>query len=193
LKRVRAVISILLSGCTIAGKGVVTDVAAVPAGKGLVVFSTGAAQTSTSFATRVTLVEAASMKRYDKVAMSIDYPFASDFPDMHANVRTLTLPPGKYYLVPHAGNPAMLTTRAPIYSFEVKANMIEYLGNIYLDGHFLALRNDFKERDIGFFVARNPALRDIPIEVDSLRIDRYLNDVNGATFNVQGVIWEAPR
>lgn len=193
MKRLLLLAALFLCACTIAGKGVVSDVSAVAPGKGLVIFSTGAAQTSIPFSTRLMLVEGASMKRYDKVAISIDYPFASNFPDMHGHVRTLTLGPGKYYLLPVAGNPAMRTLKTPIYSFEVKPDTIEYIGDIYLDGNTLSLRPDFRERDISYFLDRNPALKSHVIETDPIRLDRYLEGGDANPFKVEGVIWEAPQ
>lgn len=186
-------IGVLLAGCATVGTNVASDIAGVPADKGVVIFSTGAEQTNFSFSTALWLVDGESLKRYDKVIINLDYPFSSHFPGTHVHVRSLTLKPGLYYLVPVPGNPFFRTTRAPIYAFKALPGRVTYIGSVSLKNRSLLVTAAEQERDMSYFLARNPKLRGESIKTELMTVDRYIHPDTPTPLEVKGIIWEAPQ
>jgi hypothetical protein len=178
-----------LLGCATAG-GMVENVQSIPQGKGLVLFSTGAYQTNLSQSTTLKLVEGASRKRYDKVMINIDYPFASNFPNEHGHVRALALPAGDYYLLPDSGNPYVVMKKGAVYKFKVINGHITYIGNFYLSGNLLSwsFSESKYKRDVNYFLLKNPNLSGGRIE--SQRVEIAPEDVS--EFRTKGIIWDLP-
>jgi hypothetical protein len=180
---------ICLFGCATIGGGVVENLSVVPQGKGLVLFSTGADKTNMSFGTSLTLVEGASLKRYDKVVINIDSPFSSsNFPNEHGHVRTLALPEGEYYLMPSAVNPYEVMTKAPVYRFKIMNGHITYIGNFHLSAtRSLSWADSKYKRDVDYFLQKNPNLSGSHIDVQRVEV---ASDVS--QFKTKGIIWGAP-
>jgi len=177
----------LLNGCATTGQNVVENLPSVPPDRGLVLFSTGAATTNLSSSTGLTLVEGVSLKKYDKVAISIDYPFSSHLPNEHGHVRTLALTGGDYFLLPRSGNPYFVLTKAPVYKFRVTNGQITHIGNFYLSGNSLSWSGSTYNRDVDYFLQRNPKLSGN--RIDSQRAE-VVSDVS--QFKIQGIIWDVP-
>jgi hypothetical protein len=176
-----------LLGCATTGNTIAENLISVPHGKGLVLFSTGAAKTNLSFSTCLTLVEGTSQKKYDKVIINIDYPVSSYFPNEHGHVRTLALSEGEYYLLPRSGNPDFVMTKSPVYKFRVANNRITYIGNFQLYGNLLSWSESKYRRDVDYFVQKNPAMASIPVEPQKIEI---VSDVS--QFKIKGIIWDVP-
>jgi hypothetical protein len=183
----------VLAGCTTVGRSVVQDMPEIPPGKGVVLFSTGADATNLSFSTGLRLVQAETMKRYDKVAITIDYPFASDFPDSHGHVRSLTLPQGNYFLVPRSGNGFFCLVKYPMYRFTVRAGAISYIGSFQLSSRKLSIIRTYQQRDIQVFYRRNPALKSQAVVFQQVVIGRESFNSCEENNSIKGVIWEAPQ
>ncbi len=180
---------ICLFGCATAG-GMAENLSSIPQGKGLVLFSTGADKTNLSQSTTLKLVEGASRKRYDKVMINIDYPFASNFPNEHGHVRTLALPEGDYYLLTDSGNPFVVMTKGPVYKFKVINGRITYIGNFRLTGNQLLWSSSESKykRDVDYFRQKNPNLSGIRIDTQS--VEKAPEDVS--KFRTNGIIWDLP-
>lgn len=179
-------------GCTTVGHGVATNLAAIPRDRALVLFSTGASDTSVAEATSLRLVEGVSLRQYDRVAIIIDAPYTSDFADEHGHVRTLSLPAGKYYLVPHAVNPFSAITRAPVFVFEARSGEIAYLGNVFLDGNRFIVSGRYQQRDIDFFLTKNPLLKSTDLVIQPLRFATRDDMPTSDDFVIKGTIWGVP-
>lgn len=178
-----------LAACTTVGKDAMQNLQSIPPGKGIALFSTSANQTSVSSSSRLVLVEGSTLKEYDKVIISIDYPFfTSHFADVHGFLISLVLPPGDYYLKPAPGNPYLIVTQAPVYKFTVLPDKISYVGNIHLAHPHLRHSMDFSARDISVFQKNNPSISSIAIERHPLEVGPKFSD-----FHTKGIIWEAPR
>jgi hypothetical protein len=186
-------VSLVLAGCTTVGTGVVTGIADVPPDKGVVVFSTGADQTNLSFSTALMLVDGESYKRYDKVIVNTDYPFSSHFAGEHGHVRSLSLKPGSYYLIPVSVNPFFVTTKAPIYKFAVAGGAVTYVGNVSLKNRVLTISESYQERDVKYFLDRNPKIGPEQVKKMMMKVDGYLTPGSPPPFTIKGVIWEAPQ
>lgn len=185
---------LVLSGCTTVGRGVATEMPNIPPGKGIVIFSTSSAETSLSFPWKMTLVDGASKKRFDKVIIFIDAKTAAPtFSARNTIVRSLTLNAGTYYLVPLPGNPAMRVVNTPIYTFSVEEGRIQYAGNVMLGNQGLSIATDGRERDVNFFMVKNPSLKSMPVVTRSMTVDSYIAPGNRNQFAIEGVIWEAPQ
>lgn len=193
MKSTIALILAVLAGCTTVGKTVVQDMPDIPAGKGVVLFSTGADATNLSFSTGLTLVQAETMKRYDKVAISLDYPFASDFPDSHGHVRSLTLPQGDYFLMPRSGNGRFCLVKYPMYRFAVPAGAISYIGSFQLAAGKLSIIRTNQQRDIQTFHRKNPALKSQGVTFQQVVVGRESFNSCEENHSIKGVIWEAPQ
>jgi hypothetical protein len=157
-----AVPILVLCGCaTPIPSSVDRGLSEVPAGQGLVVFSTGAEKTSIVWGTNLDLRAAGSRSRYEGgVVVPFDFwRESSDFQDEHGNVRMLALPPGDYCLYPFVrtkmfGNYESLP---PEFAFRVRAGVVSYLGSIFLANGSLSVR-DRSDRDLAVVRARNPGL-----------------------------------
>ncbi|HET9863442.1 MAG TPA: hypothetical protein VFP37_08365 [Steroidobacteraceae bacterium] len=160
---------------------------AFAAGKGLVIFSTGASRTNIGASTSLRLVDGSSRKWYDKVVMNIDYPFESHFAGEHGHVRTLQLPPGEYFLMPQTANPFFVTTAAPVYRFSVEAGRATYIGNFRLHEDRLTCTDDKAARDLEFFRAKNPAMSSVAVTPSIAQLAMTLDK-----FQTNGTIWGLP-
>jgi hypothetical protein len=177
---------ICLLGCTTVG-GMAENLASVPQGKGLVLFSTDADKTNVSQSTSLSLVDGGSRKKYDKVIINIDYPFSSNFKNEHGHVRTLALPEGDYYLVPSSTNPYLVMTKAPVYKFRIINGRITYIGNFHLSGNMLSWAESKYKRDVDYFLQKNPSLSGSRIDLQKIEV---ASDVSH--FKTKGIILGLP-
>ena len=195
-RRVAAAVLALaaLGGCAIAGKDVAAGVAGVPPGKGIAVFSTSADELSLSFSTRLMLVDGATHMKYDKVVIFLDpkLGLTYTFPETNGAVRSLTLPAGDYYLVPAPGNPMFYTTAAPIFRFTVAPGVVDYVGGLHLGHARLTIDNSHRQRDMAYFLGKNPALANAPVVESLIVVDRYETRESADKFEIKGTIWDAP-
>jgi len=179
-------------GCATVGRHVITDLKSAPQEKGLALFSTGAKETNLAFSTGLTLIEGVSLKKYDKVIMNFDYPFASHFPNEHGHLRSLILPEGDYYLAPTPGNPAFVMVEFPVFKFHVKKGEISYLGDLFLSGSRIQLTNDFENRDLNLFLSKNPSLQRGDIASGKMEIHTQFVSNKPNSFYIKGIIWDLP-
>ena len=183
-----AALSVLCgAGCATTGHMPDEGMTGIAAGKGLVVFSTGASATNLVTSTSLRLVQGSSRKMYDKVVVNVDYPFKSHFPGEHGRVHTLQLPPGEYLFVPQVSNVYLVTTAAPIYRFTVGAGEATYIGNFWIADNQLTWSDAKSARDIDYFRSRNPALVSLPIVSQRAEFAMTLD-----RFESQGTIWGLP-
>ena len=193
MHRLTLLITLLLCGCTTVGKDVTANQKAVPSGRGIVVFSTSADDISFAFPTKMILVEGESLKKYDKFVIFIDSKTTPSFSEQNTHVRSLTLKPGRYYLVPLPGNPAMRVVKTPVYTSSVNAGEIEYVGNVLLKTGSLLLSPNARDRDVRYFLERNPSLQGIDVKTRTMTVDRYISPDGDVRFDIKGIIWEAPE
>jgi hypothetical protein len=189
---VAVLLVIVLVGCATVGSKVGQNMTEIPKGKGIVLFSTGADKTNLAFSTGLRLVQAESRKVYDKVIVNIDYPFTSDFPDRHGHVRSLTLPAGRYFLIPKSGNPAFCLTSYPTYEFSVEPGGITYIGSFQISANRLKWDATSQNRDIDYFLRKNPALVTHTIEKQSVNIGTVQIDNCDSNTFMRGIIWDSP-
>jgi hypothetical protein len=182
----------LLAGCATVGSTVVENMTNIPSGKGVVIFSTGANRTNLSFSTGLSLVQAETRKKYDKVVINIDYPFASHFPTQHGHVRSLTLPEGDYFLIARSGNPYFCLTKYPTYQFTVKKGTISYLGSFQLSSDQIRLTTSNQQRDLQYFLQRNPAIQRNDISDQSVILDAKAFKSCSENSFVRGTLGEVP-
>ncbi|WP_431206920.1 hypothetical protein [Burkholderia cepacia] len=138
------------------------------------------------------LVNGASHKKYDSILINVDYPFPSDFPGGHANLRSFNLPEGDYYLVPKPVNWILRTRRAPIYRFRVIGGAVSYVGSLYFSGASINLVDGNSSRDIDLFLRRNPELKRSSVGEDLMRFDSEYSIDDPNRFEVKGVIFGSP-
>ncbi len=192
--RTRAfVLSLLLtlSGCAHTGRGYVSNIAKPPEDKGIALFSTCARETRSVLTTELWLVNGESRKKYDQVLINLDYPFPSDFQGEHCNLRTLSLPAGTYYFVPHSGNAYFVATKAPVYRFSVRNGEITYLGGLFLASDTLGFKLSFSTyhsaKDLDLFLSKNPSVARTGIVI------RYMEfDSQPEAFVTKGMIFGLP-
>jgi hypothetical protein len=164
---------LVLCGCpTPIPSSVSRGLSEVPAGQGLVVFSTGAEKTSIVWGTGLDLRAAGSRSRYEGGA-AVQFDFwrePSDFQDEHGNVRMLALEPGDYCLYPFVTTKVLgvYESLPPEFAFRVRAGMVSYLGSIFLANGSLSVR-DRRDRDLALVRAKNPGLNDIAVEQQLVR------------------------
>lgn len=161
----------VLCGCTISSS-VDRRLSDVPAGQGLVVFSSGSEKTSIRSGTALDLRAAGSRSRY-KGGLAINIDFSgepSDFQDEHGNVRMVALEPGNYCLYPFGRDAFFYQYRSgpPEFAFRVRSGMVSYLGSIFLANGSLSVR-DRRDRDLALVRAQNPGLKDIAVEQQLVR------------------------
>jgi hypothetical protein len=184
--------AVVLSSCTMTPK-MMDNVSSIPQGRGVVIFSTGAAETSLSASTFVALVDGATHQKFGRVSINIDYPFASDFPSEHANVRSFTLPAGEYYLVPNGGGLYLCVYDYPVYKFVVKNAAISYVGNIYKSAYGLNWSDKYASRDIDFFKAKNKNLNSDSIEIQKVEKNQHHSasgSCAGSDDFIKGTNWD---
>jgi len=154
----------------------------------MVLFSTSAETTNLSFSTSLILAEGVSQKVYDKLSFNIDYPFPSNFTNEHAHVTTIVLPEGEYYLLPRSGNPFFVVTAAPVYKFRVVNARITYIGNFHLSGGNLLAWSEMKyQRDVDYFVQKNPAMANTRIDRQEVELTSNIGQFEG-----KGIIFGTP-
>lgn len=161
----------VLYGCTI-NSSVDRRLSEVPAGQGLVVFSSGSEKTSIRSGTALDLRAAGSRSPY-RGGLAINIDFAgepSDFQDEHGNVRMVALEPGNYCLYPFGRGAFFYQygSRPPEFAFRVRAGTVSYLGSIFLANGSLSVR-DRRDRDLSLVRARNPGLNDVAVEQQLVR------------------------
>jgi hypothetical protein len=174
LNRVLPVLPILvLCGCTMSSS-VDRRLSEVPAGQGLVVFSTGSETTSIGSGTALDLRAVGSRSPYrGGLAINIDFSREpSDFQDEHGNVRMVALEPGSYCLYPFVRDAFFhqYKSKPPEFAFRVSAGMVSYLGSIFLANGSLSVR-DRRDRDLALVRAQNPGLNDVAVEQQLVRGD----------------------
>lgn len=162
---------VVLCGCAISSS-VDRHLSEVPAGQGLVVFSTGSGKTSIGSGTALDLRAAGSRSPY-KGGLAINIDFAresSDFQDEHGNVRMVALEPGDYCLYPFVRDPFFYGygSKPPEFAFRVRAGVMSYLGSIFLADGSLSVR-DRRDRDLALVRAKNPGLNDVAVEQQLVR------------------------
>ncbi len=170
MNRFLPALPLLLSGCVM-NSSVARGLAEVPAGQGLVVFSTGSRETTMSTATGLEVRAADSRLPY-KGGLGINIDFSmegSDFQDEHGRVRMVALEPGDYCLYPALRNPYFkFTGKPPQFAFHVRAGTVSYIGSIFLANSSLSVR-DRRERDLNQVRAQNPGLKDLAVEQQLVR------------------------
>jgi hypothetical protein len=158
---------LVLCGCmTPIPSSVDRSLSEVPAGQGLVLFSTGAEKTSVFSQTGLDLRAAGARSEWGRVAITFDFwREPSDFQGEHGNVRMLALEPGSYCLHPFVRTKVFGNYRSlpPEFAFRVRAGTVSYLGSIFLANGSVSVR-DRRDRDLALVRAKNPGLNDIAIE-----------------------------
>jgi hypothetical protein len=143
----------------------------VPAGQGLVLFSTGAEKASIFSPTGLDLRAAGSHSEWGGLAINFDFwREPSDFQDEHGNVRMLALAPGDYCLHPFVRTKVFANYKSlpPEFAFHVRAGTVSYLGSIFLSNGSLSVR-DRRDRDLALVRAKNPGLNEIFVEQQLVR------------------------
>ncbi|MBB3177939.1 hypothetical protein [Variovorax sp. Sphag1AA] len=183
-------VTALLCGCTTVGKDVAANLQRVPEDKGIVLFSTGSVNTSIAFPVSIRLVNGISKKWYDKVIISFSYPLESHFKESYGRVRSLTLPPGKYYLIPWGANPYFQTTGAPLFTFEVVGGRVTYIGSLFYDSGRITLQDFNRARDVRYFSEKNPGFNVSAVDIALIQKVGYLTAPSSF---MKGIIWDAPE
>ncbi len=162
---------VVLSACRMSSS-VDRQLSEVPAGQGLVVFSTGSRETSIMSSTALDLRAAGSGSPYrGGLAINIDFSRdPSDFQEEHGEVRMVALEPGDYCLYPFARGAVLYQyeSRRPEFAFRVREGTVSYLGSIFLADGSLSVR-DRRDRDLALVRARNPGLKDVAVEQQVVR------------------------
>lgn len=127
-------ITLLLAGCgTLTNRYAPEAIAdgPLPAGAGLIVFSTGAPQKCQQAATYLDLMPEGASKPI--AFASVDsYIVKSDFADHQGSLHAIPLPAGQYYFTPRTDNPLVRSVLQPKASFSVAAGETVYLGEYYM-------------------------------------------------------------
>lgn len=138
---------------------------------GVAIFSVGAKEPCTSFASAVLVWDGATHKRVETVpGIFINNAFQkSEFSDHQGAVDAIALPPGTYYFQAAGVNPFYTTTVAPTMHFEVSPSETTYIGEIYLPiactPHAQYEVRDSFERDMAIVKQKNPdALKREPVK-----------------------------
>jgi len=179
--------TLLLFGCTTIGHDVTKGIEEIKTGRGIVLFSTGALETSITNSAQLMLVNGNSLKWYDRVILDINFPKKFHFEEVNGQVRSLELPVGEYYFTVSSGNPYLDMVEAPVYRFMVKENEISYLGEYFVSGSYITWSIDQLKRDMSFFIANNPSLAEIPVNVQNTTTDILHED-----FETKGIIFGMP-
>jgi hypothetical protein len=135
------------------------NITTIPPSKGLVFFSTEAAQRNAIFHTALSVIEAET-RRERGLGYFIDAPQQrSNFTTHHGHVRTLMLDAGTYFLAPRAGNNLYECLRERVqYRFTVRPGEVTYLGTFRLEsGALFHSASANRDRDMAYFLERNPA------------------------------------
>jgi hypothetical protein len=154
--------ALLLAGCNLKTLPT-TPFPAVPAGQGVVVFSTGSYDKS--YVQVITLdlqtVRAPSGRRIQNTDIQLNYAFSSsDFADEHGHVRVLALDEGDYCFNPRPLNIYFkLTGDVPHLAFRVKKGTVTYIGNLFMDGYVHFTVRNMQVRDLDRAYKSHPALK----------------------------------
>lgn len=152
--------------------------AAVPAGSGLIVFSTGAPRGCVSEATYLKLLPEGASDREKGIARAgVDsYIVKSDFADHQGNLHAMPLPAGRYYFVPWMDNPLVRSVTQPKATFSVVAGETVYLGEFYMPVgcrlEQLYEVHDQMTRDMALMKSKTPRF-------DTSKITNRLMDLSG--------------
>jgi hypothetical protein len=130
-------IILLLGGCgTLTNRYAPEAIAdaPLPAGAGLIIFSTGAPHKCQQVATYLNLLpEGASDRDKPIASASVDaYIVKSDFADHQGNLHAIPVPAGNYYFTPWTDNPLVRSVLQPRASFSIAAGETVYLGEYYM-------------------------------------------------------------
>lgn len=156
-----SVATMLLAGCAVVRSSIDQNLAAVPDGKGIVVFSTGAEETSTSAAIGLRLVtRGTSAGPSSDTDIVVDGSMhSSELPDEHGQVRMMVLDDGDYCFRPTLLNPYLrLKAPLPDIGFRVKKGSVSYIGSVFMARGRVFQVRDRRQRDMALFQARNPSL-----------------------------------
>jgi hypothetical protein len=157
---------LLLAGCTSVKSSLKEPLPApLAAGKGVVLFSTGAPEGSYVNVYGLSLTSVS--KAGDTSNLSTDILInrgydTSDFPDEHGQVRMVVLDEGAYCFYPRVLNPYMtLKGRIPQLAFHVKGGAVTYIGSLFMEGMSFTVRNK-EARDLEKALATRPELEKMP-------------------------------
>lgn len=171
--RVTLLLVTILAGCANYGRVMHQGLAQPPAGRGIVVFSTGSTRPNIANATSLTVMDSTTRKERGTGVVLEGGLRPSDFEGQHGNVRSLMLDEGTYYFGITAVNPYYCIGARPLYRFRVKRGELIYLGSFLVDGSsLLHLSTEHRERDLRFFVQRNPALANVEIRPQPVELSR---------------------
>lgn len=154
-----------LAACASHDPNVNRNLAAIPAAQGIAVFSTGASKPSSWAPIKMVLRrpnQPLAPTDGEHTGIVLDNSFEkSDFADEHGHARMLVLDEGDYCLAPASLNPYLVAHGGTV-AFHVRKGEITYIGNVFLDGDALRLR-DRPERDVAAFRKGNAALAAQPV------------------------------
>lgn len=164
---------LLLTACPMR-TGIDRNLTAVPPAKGIVLFSTGADDTSLTAAIGLNVVtsrSAALSATSPRLAGATDIVVngsmsKSDFPYEHGNIRMLELDPGDYCFQPVSQNAALILKNAPYIAFRVKEGSVSYVGSVHKTAQRTFEVRDRQQRDLALFLEKNPSLKSQPIVSD---------------------------
>ena len=111
----------------------------------------------------------------------------SSFSDVHATVRSLNLPVGKYYLKINTFHPYYKTKEGGVYEFEVLDKDITYIGNIHLGDGYTTYSHKYRNRDIQYFLSNNPQ-----IPLSNIRMQAAKTTMRFEDLETKGIIWKVP-
>jgi hypothetical protein len=159
---------LLAVGCARVKTNLHQPVGALPADKGVVVFSTGANEGSYTsvVALRLESVSRTGETSDGETDIMVNRGYdTSDFKDEHGQVRLAVLDEGSYCLYPRHTNPYVrLTGTLPHYAFRVKKGTVTYVGSIFMNGTAFSVR-DRQKRDMDAALAAHPELASLPATV----------------------------
>jgi len=162
-----------VGGCANFGRVLNQNMTDVPGDKGIILFSTESDRTALRYALALSVIDA---ERHKEVPLNIfvDASFLpSDFEELHGNVRSLQLNAGRYYVTPRSGNPYACLRYRPQFEFTVRAGEIVYIGSFRRVGNSVEYSPGAnRERDIKFFLERNPALSQTEIRLETASMSR---------------------
>jgi hypothetical protein len=137
--------------------------APLPAGSGLIIFSTGAARKCVADSTFLKLLpEGAPEGRKELARISVDtWAVKSDFADHQGRLHLMPIAAGSYYFVPRIDNPIVRSILQPQVSFSVSAGERVYLGEYYMpEACTMSTRyevHDQMTRDIALLESKDPS------------------------------------
>jgi len=146
--------------------------------RGIAIFSVGAKEACTSFATGLYVEDETTGQRVGSVpAIFIDNTFQkSDFSDHHGMVDAITLLPGRYVLKTATVNPMFRTVKTPSAHFEIRAGESTYLGELYMPLSCQMFRGMFTvhdrfDRDLAVIKQNQPRLLERPLVKHIMKLE----------------------